>query len=718
MEDDVDVTADDQSPDYGEAESKGPRQPDEAERKLVEKITKRVREDRAHHAKAFKVMRRDMKIARRGAPDDWPANNYVANITGRHINQKTAALYAKNPKAIARRVDKLDFQVWDENEQTLMMALQSVQNGMAMGTDPMTGQPVAAMMDPMFQQSMQIVQDYQQGMQARQVADKIGRTLEILFSHYTREQSPLDFKTSMKQLVRRASTCGVGYVKLGFQRELEQDPQITSRLSDFQAQLRHIERLAEEVMDESEESKEERETQARELELAMQSLQSQEYVLIREGLIFDFPDSTRVIPDKMTRHLTGFVGSRWVTVEHLYTTDEVEELFGVDLGKDYTAYSEDGSSRESYEPELDLSGGSYEDEARKKDLVCIWEHYDRAAGLVYIVCDGYKAFLREPGAPDVYVEDFWPVYALTFNEVEDPECLFPPSDVSLVLDMQNEYNRARQGKREHRQAARPRFASPKGALDDETKVALAAAKPFDVIEFNPASDDPDIRKLIQPIPVPGVDPNLYDNNETMTDIQLVVGAQEASFGAVAKATATESSIAESSRVASVDSNVDDLDAFLTRVARASGQILLKELSPETVTKIAGPGAVWPQVTLDQIAEEIFLEIEAGSSGKPNQAQEIRNWKEMLPFLIQMPNIQPTWLARETLRRLDDRMDLTEAVTENIPAIVAMNRMAGAAPPPGAMPEDQGGAGADNAEAPPAGPAGTDAPGGNNQQSVM
>lgn len=134
-------------------------------------------------------------------------------------------------------------------------------------------------------------------------------------------------------------------------------------------------------------------------------------------------------------------------------------------------------------------------------------------------------------------------------------------------------------------------------------------------------------------------------------------------------------------------------------------------------EIAGPGSIWPQMTLDQIAKEMILEIQAGSSGKPNQTQEIRNLKEMLPFLIQMPNIAPTWLARETLRRLDDRMDLTEAITENVPAIVAMNRMAGAAPAPGALPEDQGGAGADNTSVP-GGPSGSVDPGGNNQERIM
>jgi hypothetical protein len=168
------------------------------------------------------------------------------------------------------------------------------------------------------------------------------------------------------------------------------------------------------------------------------------------------------------------------------------------------------------------------------------------------------------------------------------------------------------------------------------------------------------------------------------------------------------------------------------VARASSQVLMREMSPEQVVNICGPGAVWPGLMdatgmapafpalsdLD-IVNEVWLEIQAGSSGKPNQAIEIRNWKEMLPFLLQMGSIPPTWLARETIRRLDDRIDLNEAVVAGIPAIVAMNRMAGGAGgPPGtgdaeSDPAQQGDKGGDKAP-PPGGPTGSGPAFGSNQ----
>jgi hypothetical protein len=128
-------------------------------------------------------------------------------------------------------------------------------------------------------------------------------------------------------------------------------------------------------------------------------------------------------------------------------------------------------------------------------------------------------------------------------------------------------------------------------MTDEEKTAFSKMEPFDVTEVNLNGVDNDVGKAMQAIRVPGVDPNLYETNPIFVDTQLAVGSAEAQFGSAAGATATESSIAESSRIASVDSNVDDLDGFLTRVARKAGQILLREMSPEQVTKIVGPCAV-------------------------------------------------------------------------------------------------------------------------------
>ena len=117
---------------------------------------------------------------------------------------------------------------------------------------------------------------------------------------------------------------------------------------------------------------------------------------------------------------------------------------------------------------------------------------------------------------------------------------------------------------------------------------------------------------------------------------------------------------------------------------------------------------------DQIMEEIFLEIEAGSTGKPNRAAELANIERIMPFLLQIPGIDPKWLAKELLKRLDDKPDLDSAFTDKIPSIVSMNQGQGQGTGDPALAGAPGG-GADNAprQLPP-GSGGVSPMGANNQ----
>lgn len=686
----------------------------EADRKLVLRILAAIKEDKKHHEKAFKRMKRDMFVAFHGREESWNELNYKANIVGRHVKQKTASLYAKNPKATAKRAERLDFALWDETQQSLMLAMQTIQTGLAIaqqhaaasqlaaaptaemgGAPPMPGAdpampppmghngPPPGMelpppeMPPGFEEARAIVADFQQGMERRRNIDKVGKTLEVLFAKALREQKPIDFKGGMKQVVRRAITACVGYVELGFQREYGPRPGMTERLADARTRLDHISNLAASVeagdIDQTD-------AEMAELQASIAALEGEPEVVIREGLIFDYPRSTKVIPDKLCKTLVGFIGARRLTIEYEYTKDEVKELFDVDIKK-FKGYTTEGKGIGEVAGDFfDEDGDSAEAHRETGGLVRVWKHYDKPSGLVYYVADGYPKFLREPAAPDVFVEDFWPVYAVTFNEVESEDELFPLSDVSLMLDMQREHNRSRQGKREHRDAARPRWGYAKGSIVDEDIAKIGKVKAFEAIPLN-IDPQTELKKILQAFPVPGVDPNLYDTNETFADQQLVVGSNEAQLGGLAKATATESAISASATATSDGSSSDDLDAFITVLARASGQILLKEMSEEQVMQMVGPGASWPHMSLAEIAGEVYLEVEAGSTGKPNQAVEINNWKQMLPLLIQMGSIKPEWLAKETLRRLDDKMDLTEAVVAGLPAIAASATAAANQTPP-------------------------------------
>jgi hypothetical protein len=114
---------------------------------------------------------------------------------------------------------------------------------------------------------------------------------------------------------------------------------------------------------------------------------------------------------------------------------------------------------------------------------------------------------------------------------------------------------------------------------------------------------------------------------------------------------------------------------------------------------------------DQIAAEMHLEIVAGSNGRPNKVQRQQALQQLVPFLIQIPGVNPQWLGQKLIEAIDDSIDLTEAFTSNIPSIQMMNN----APPmqpgdPGAEdPNQQGPEGANNAQQPPTQPQGPGRP---------
>tara|TARA_B000000609_G_scaffold18874_1_gene11657 strand:+ start:2992 stop:5058 length:2067 start_codon:yes stop_codon:yes gene_type:complete len=631
-------------------------EPTERRKALVSHWQSAVKSAKGFHEKAYKQMKKDMDSAYKGYDDSqWNDNNYVANILQRHVQQRTASLYAKNPRATAKRRDRMDYAVWDKDEKTLATAYEA----MATAQDNQLPPPAEA---------AAVVSDYEQGQTHRKMLDNVAKTLEQLFHYFMAEQQP-SFKSQMKALVRRVVTTGVGFVKIGFQRDMDRMPEISNKIHDVQMQIDYLYRIASEAADGTIDRDD---AQIEALQLSLKALLEEPMVIMREGLTFDFPESDAIIIDPKCRQLRGFVGANWIAHEMYVTPDEIKEIYGVDIKNKYRSYDMKGrlmSDRSNYErssyTEIDIN--------EKEGLVLLFEIYDIKSGLQMCIADGYDDFLREPSSPDVKVECFWPIFPLVFNEVEHKDILYPPSDIKLLMPMQNEYNRARQSLREHRRANRPKYAAPAGMLEDEDKNKLATHPANAVIELQALAAGQRVNDVIQPVQQIGIDPNLYEVRTLFDDVQLVVGAQESTFGGVSKATATETSIAESARMSSLGANVDELDSFMSEVARGAGQILLHEMSVQEVRKIVGIGAAWPEMTREDIMNEVFLEIEAGSTGKPNRAAELANIERIMPFLLQIPGVDPVWLAKELLKRLDDKLDVTQAIVEKIPSIVSMNQ---------------------------------------------
>src|ERR1035437_10566935 len=122
------------------------REVPDAEKAFVKQWCSRITAAKKHHDKSFKRMDYCAKIAKNGADDDWlkKDDRYVVPVINRHINQSTAQLYAKNPKALAKRAKRRMNTVWDGNLASLKEATDSIKaatQSMMPPPPPMPGAP-------------------------------------------------------------------------------------------------------------------------------------------------------------------------------------------------------------------------------------------------------------------------------------------------------------------------------------------------------------------------------------------------------------------------------------------------------------------------------------------------------------------------------------------------------------------------------------------------
>lgn len=642
-------------------------EPSEARQALVKEWLGKIAKAEKHwRRKVFRQMKTNQFLAKKGATKSWiEQKKYTVAIINRHINVSVAALYARDPVPVAKPREKLWYTLWDGRADTLNAALQQ-----------------ASMGDP---NASAIINEIEQVRQQQQMLAKMGKTVELLFKYFTAEQDT-GFRMQMKALVRRSKVCGVAYVKLAFQRVLEERPEYQSQLEDSTTQLAAVERLMAAQQGEEFDASSAR---AEELRLLVQQIQDKQYLVVREGPVFDFPRADKVIIDPACTHLKSLMGANWLATEFNFTADKIKEIYKVDVkGKALISPSKGDS-----EPtQADSEGFAPTNDTKPQvDTYTVYEIQDKNNGQFATVCVGYNDFLKEPAEPEVCIERFYTIFPLVFNETEDDENVYPPSDVEQLTDTQMEFNSVRQGLREHRLANRPRYVARAGMFSEEEKSRFARSAAHELIELMSLQPDAKIADLFQRLPMVGIDPNQYDVAQMLADMERVVGSQAADIGESNDATATNSSIAEQGRMKSLSENTDDLDEMLSSVAKASGELMLLQMSKQMVMEIVGPGAVWPDAppTRQETSRDLLLEIKAGSSGRPNAAAELANMERALPFLLQIPGVPPGPLRDKMLGLLN--IDVEGDLADGMPSITALNAvMANQQNGPPAQPQVQQG----------------------------
>lgn len=657
----------------------------------VKRWLKRIKDAKRKHQPDFDRMVENMDFV---AGLQWKeqktikTDKYVVNLTLRTINQRVATLYARDPKASWTPRKRLNYQLWSGDMEEIQSAIQqsliSMQTGMGIAPE-----------------TVALLNDFQAGRAHEALVKKICKTGEILYEYQQSNQEP-KFKTQMKHLVRRVSVCGVGYIKPIFCRDYENE------LTQSETRLNLVDRakMASRILERFQEGKvQDTEADMQKLRELVQSFDvgpmDPEATQVKEHVVFDFPQATSIIPDPNCRILRGFVGARWIVEEFKFPVEFVNMFFEKDIqpGQDLKEYGPDGQPIEQTTNVLNSDGNDPD-----KTKMCLWQVYDLDTRGTFIVADGYKDYIMEPESVSPMTRGFWQIVPVVFNDVEVTDgCkagVFPPSDVDLIRHPQMEYNRIKNSIRRHRIANRPRGMYAEGTLGEEDLDAIQYSDDQEMVPLKGVAPGTDISKILVPLALTPISPELYDTNGVQEDVLLATGNQESNIGpAQPNVTATVGNIAEQSRISVSASDVDGLDDSLSDVAQITGEFMMKEFGDDTAKRIAGVGAILPQENREDFLNEIDICIQAASSGRPNKAIDVNNWERVVPLIIQAssmpPQNQPTMQAiiRETLKRIDDNLEPADFFPLPVPVMPPPPSQDGQQPPdqgPGANPSPRPG----------------------------
>lgn len=488
---------------------------------------------------------------------------------------------------------------------------------------------------------------------------RFGETAMIVLSDQFKP-GQANLKRRAKANVRAGLTTSLGWLKATYQRDIERDPIIQNRLQDAQDQLMRLRAEMDDLKEEERVGEAERKQE--ELRQQISALQEQAQVVRSEGLIIDRVLTENLILSGEVSDTDSYLQAEWIAERIYMPRSRIKQLFGFAPGK-ATIYNEHGKKQDGGQASMS------EEVADLVEHLCIYEVWHRGGTRVYTFCEGYHGYLREPFTPQRVGERWYPYFGYAPLPV-DGEFL-PSCYVEQVLPLQDEYVETRTRLREHRRNHVPHWVGLKGAISSEDADKLRKSEPFEItlIDGEPGQN---IRNYLDVMTQPPFDPQAYDTTETRVGFELVSGQGDAARGVVAKPkTLGEAEIVEQGLAVRMSDLQDAHEDLMQELAQYCLEILLQELTPEQVLRIAGPGAVWPNLSKDEIFDMVEIQIEAGSTGRPNQDKERQVWIELMPLLrdtVQLvhelrKNGQDdvadamVEIFKEAMRRFDDRIDM-------------------------------------------------------------
>lgn len=515
------------------------------------------------------------------------------------------------------------------------------------------------------------------------------------------------FKRRMQRAVRAVFPASIGVLKVTMQMDSERDPEIDRRINSLTDNLRRIDYLMRDMADSQDVNPQLLEAQRAELEAQMAALQEQVEVMVARGIVIDVMPIDDVQVDDELRELADYAHGNWIALRTWYTPERAMEQFGLSKEQLRGATSYSSKSDTGKEGEGESYAG---DEAKEcAGWLACWEIWDKQSSTVYTMIDGLKRWVRPPFPPKPAGQRFYPVFFLGFHWQENRR--WPLAPISMWHKLQDEYARTRSGYSQHRKTAVPARVADKDSFSPEDAKKLNNPAINEVVLVERMDKSRPLKDELATLDYPKVDPGLYDTGAIRADLEQVSGLSDAGRSAVVKPkTATEAAIVANGGAGRSSLKQDEVEDLVEEIACYVAELALQSMTLQDAQKYAGPDAVWPRLSLEQIHTLLDINVRAGTSGKPNEQMEQQTWTMLAPQawqgLTQIYQSRSagqfeladalTKLLELTLDKFDVKVDINELVPKMQPgqAMGAIAIAAGAPPglPPGvpaeAMPPQQ------------------------------
>lgn len=511
-------------------------------------------------------------------------------------------------------------------------------------------------------------------------------TLETVLSRQMRDAG---LKKRMEMTVLGALIEYFGVLKITYQRDIREDPLIIQRINDTQDNIERLDGLIQSLQDA--EQRGDAELRKRELEETLRGLEQQSEVVAAEGLVIDRVLPENLLIDPSVVEFDDYENADWTAHIVPMTRGKAKARYKIDLTGAKTYEGFDAMSGNALKTGGDLLGPS--SKGTDDEEICIIEIWDKQSQMVYTMADGTNFFCREAFSVQSVGQRWYPFFILPYAVL--PGQFVAPCLVDLTEKLQSEHNETRDKFAAHRNLNKPGWVAASD-LNGKSIKRHTDAELGEVVLID--TEGKPLNQVIGPKPSIPVNPADYDTGPIRQDWEQVTGLQDAARSTiVAPKTATESNIMQQALSGRTGKFRDSVEGMLSEMSRYAAQILLQELTPAQVERYTGPnkdaqidpmsGQViqpaaqsydWPQLSRDQIFDMVEVSIVAGTSGAPDKTQSQEIWAKVLPVIqplvSQMMQLGAQGIdckpleaiLRETLTRLDDRIDVEQFIPKAKP----------------------------------------------------